>query len=807
MKKYWLLLAVIMIVSSFVASAGIKDNTKDGNIPIVQNGMPVAVIVIPLEAKEKFPKAIESANAIQKYIQKMTDAELPIIMENQQHPANISTFIYVGHTQAAKKNRIRVPSGFNPAIRPDVYEEEGYIIKTIGNNIFIAGNEDGPYQGTIYAAYMFLEKLGCRWYFPGQWGEVIPQTKTITAQRIDIEAKPDFAMRGIWIDGRWGMTAENRKIYADWAKKVGFSSDYTGGQKLYPTPGDGYLAQPLPPKEYAESHPEYYAMDKTGKRNISPTTHPSFAMLCLSNQEMQKEYIKNVKEAFEGKKKYPNISEIGIGISPPDGTPYCYCETCLAQSQNFNYPTYVHERMQSEEVFSFACKIADTFPDKWVAVSAYALREMPPQGVKLRPNMVVMYAPISCCVLHPNNATDCWRRIEMMHILKQWIKLTPHVWLYDYTPGLLVSGFIPERDVANFAINAPIYKQIGLKGFGRQGSNAMMSTWISYYTSAKLMWDVNTDVEAVKKDFYSKFFGSQAGPYIQAWWDSCEEQLLKAKLHVHEDWLINNVYTLDFANSIHRFYESAKKCSMTEEEKQHFRIFELIVENFEAWTQMHNAEMLLDYKKAKKSATKMIETQEKLYEISEFLIGKGGFTNQWECYTKGREIRLSKLEQMTNGESGIMIAQVPITAKFTRDRFNEGVIAQWYLPEFEDTKWGTENTFYLWDQQDKPEDAVGHDYDGYGWYRFWVDIPSKWKNKPTHFYCGGVINEGWVWVNGEYAGHKPHSIWWMGEHDFDLDITKLVRYGEKNLITIRVWNNSELGGLYRRGFIWSPNKQ
>lgn len=81
------------------------------------------------------------------------------------------------------------------------------------------------------------------------------------------------------------------------------------------------------------------------------------------------------------------------------------------------------------------------------------------------------------------------------------------------------------------------------------------------------------------------------------------------------------------------------------------------------------------------------------------------------------------------------------------------------------------------------------------------------ENKPIHFYCGGVINEGWVWINGEYAGHKPHSIWWMGEHDFDLDITKLVRYGEKNLITIRVWNNSELGGLYRRGFIWSPNKQ
>lgn len=35
------------------------------------------------------------------------------------------------------------------------------------------------------------------------------------------------------------------------------------------------------------------------------------------------------------------------------------------------------------------------------------------------------------------------------------------------------------------------------------------------------------DVDALKKDFYSKFFGSEAGPYVQMWWDACEEQLLK----------------------------------------------------------------------------------------------------------------------------------------------------------------------------------------------------------------------------------------------------------------------------------------
>ncbi len=86
-----------------------------------------------------------------------------------------------------------------------------------------------------------------------------------------------------------------------------------------------------------------------------------------------------------------------------------------------------------------------------------------------------------------------------------------------------------------------------------------------------------------------------------------------------------------------------------------------------------------------------------------------------------------------------------------------------------------------------------------------MDIPEKWKGKPVHFYCGGVINEAWVWVNGQYAGHKPHKIWWMGQHDFDMDISNLVKAG-KNLIAVRVLNDSEIGGLYRRGFIWSPKK-
>src|SRR5204863_9790372 len=99
-------------------------------------------------------------------------------------------------------------------------------------------------------------------------------------------------------------------------------------------------------------------------------------------------------------------------------------------------------------------------------------------------NMTVMYAPISCCVLHADDDPGCWRRQEFLKILKQWCRQSPHVWLYDYTPGLLVSQFVPEADTANFPANVKTYKRIGLKGFSRQGSNAMMGTWLDYYVSA-----------------------------------------------------------------------------------------------------------------------------------------------------------------------------------------------------------------------------------------------------------------------------------------------------------------------------------
>ena len=803
------LAVLISIPLSSAALTLVKDGTPNAVIIVAPEPLPSPASADPKAkpAPVEQSKWLRAAEVIQTYVAKMSGAQLPILVEGTPIAGKPAVQILVGPTAAAKKLGKRVPGGFNSTVRPDIFEEEGYVLKSADDALIVAGNNDGPYQGTLYAAYALLEKLGCRWYFPGNWGEVVPKETTIAVPELDITSRPDFAIRGIWLSC-WNPTADY-KVYDDWCTKVGFSGSHIG----YPVAGDGFLAALLPPADYADAHPEYYAVNEQGKRDITSKSPAYATMLCLSNPDVLTASIENLKAAFAGQKKLGCVSENGVGISPPDGTPYCYCDKCQAASQNFNYPSYEDKRMMSEEYCAFAAKLARAFPDKFISLSGYSLRELSPQGVTLPSNVAVSIWPITSCVLHAGNDPACWRRQETLRIFEDWRKLTPHVVASSYTPGLLsvytpCGGYVPERDVPEFAAEAPLFKKMGLKGAFAQGASAFMATWLSSYVRAKLLWNVHADVAQLKREFYTTFFGPDAGPQVQAWWDACEEALGKSTCHAHEDWLLNHVYTMAFTQKLHAYVEAARKAKMTDEQRARFETFALIADNLEAYAAMNEAERNLDYAKAIAASERMMEDRAKLLKIDSFFVignpAKGGGKEQW---ANGNAKDLRRLAAKVDGTTGTFVAGIPLDAKFNRDRFNEGVLAEWYAPNFDDHAWGMKNTFFTWDQQDTPEDAKGHDYDGYGWYRVTVDVPKSAADKPLKLYLGGVINEGWVWINGQYVGHRGHALWWAGRDalEMEVDVTGKVKPGT-NLIAIRVWNNAEIGGLYRRGLLYTPVK-
>ena len=783
----WLLVCALPLVA------------RGAPLTLVEQGQPNAALIVEADS----PKSKKAADALQRYIQQMSGARLPRIKAGAQADADLPAVqIHVGHTSAADGQQ--VPSGFDPSVRDDAFENEGYVLRTLDDQtLLVAGNNDGPYKGTIYAAYALLRKLGCRFYFPGAWGEIVPEQKTITVNELDVMTRPDFPVRlirlGGWVPRREG----ERETYRAWGEKVRFT-----GSRMYPLVGDGFLAMLVPPNEYFDKHPEFFAMSEEGRRHASTYSNGRYSvrhtMLCLSNEAMFKTAASNLEQAFAGEKDLRNVTEHGFGISPPDGTPYCYCPDCQAQSQKFSYPRYVHRTPQSEEFFDFASRLARKFPDKWAATMAYSLREFPPQGVDVPDNVAVTYAPISNDVLHPND-TDYYRPKQFMQLLTQWREQTPHVMIYDYNPGLLTGLFVPERQAENMAVNAPMYKGIDIKGINAEGRKAFMQSWISYYITARLLWDADADVDAMKRDFYTKFFGAEAGPHVRAWWDACAEALVNADMQAHEDFLINHIYDKAFTDRIHSHVEAALNAETTPAQRERVEAFALIAENLEMYAAMSHAAQRLEYMEAAEAADRMVEIKDELNAIYPFFIDRDK-DNTRPYFAAGKAKTFRELAAMRNGETGEAVAPLPETMHVKLDPYNEGTIDQWYSPDHPTSDWSQLGTFYLREQQVEPMDKEGHYYRGYMWYREQVDIPERFANQPVRLRLRGLINEGWVWINGQYVGHRGHELWWSHNHTMDVDVTDAIKPGQANTIAIRVHNApDEVGGLFRRGFFYSPN--
>lgn len=88
---------------------------------------------------------------------------------------------------------------------------------------------------------------------------------------------------------------------------------------------------------------------------------------------------------------------------------------------------------------------------------------------------------------------------------------------------------------------------------------------------------------------------------------------------------------------------------------------------------------------------------------------------------------------------------------------------------------------------------------GIGWYRYELTPPKGWEGRRVMLDFGGIMLVGDVYVNGQHVGATDYG--YLG---FDIDVSKLLRYGKVNEIAVRAdtrdTNNSRWytgGGLFR----------
>ena len=162
-------------------------------------------IVIPEEASDVETFATEE---LRKYLERISGASLAITTDIKDGRS-----ILVGTTERWRKKWI--------AIDDSQLSPEGFIIRTVGDNLILSGKDE---LGTLFSIYTFLENLGCRWFYPGPEGEDIPKRKDIKLNSLDIAENPVMKYRGICpLDDGCQFDLSNPVKYiqfVDWLPKV-----------------------------------------------------------------------------------------------------------------------------------------------------------------------------------------------------------------------------------------------------------------------------------------------------------------------------------------------------------------------------------------------------------------------------------------------------------------------------------------------------------------------------------------------------------------------------------------------------------
>ncbi|UCC97793.1 MAG: DUF4838 domain-containing protein [Phycisphaerales bacterium] len=462
-----------LIVPALIVGRG-----QGQTVTIAEDGVAKAVIVVAGEATEAEEHA---ADELADFLGQITGAAFDISHDpSGQAPAAGKTRLLVG-TEAAKLAA--------PGFSIDGLGADGIVIRTVRDDLVLAG---GRPQGTLYAVYTFLEdQLGCRWW--SSKVSTIPKKPTLTLAELNIRCVPALEYREtFWFDAFDG----------DWAarnKSNGNSERLDarrGGKHTY----EGFVHTFYPlirPDKYFKDHPEWFSEIK-GKRSHDR------AQLCLTNEEMRAELVRNLKERLR-----KNPAATIASVSQNDWHGNCECTRCAAIEQEEDSPAGLMLRF----VNAVAEDIEREFPNVAVSTLAYQYTRKPPKITKPRPNVIVRLCSIECSFSTPLSDE---RNKAFRDDIIGWSKICSRLYIWDYTTNFR-HHIMPHPNLRVLGPNVKFFVDHNVKGIFEQGAyttNGAEMAELRAWVLAKLLWDSRRDSQALIDEFIAGYYGA-AGPHIK----------------------------------------------------------------------------------------------------------------------------------------------------------------------------------------------------------------------------------------------------------------------------------------------------
>lgn len=362
---------------------------------------------------------------------------------------------------------------------------EGLVVRSLGNAVVIIGNSQMAVQ---HGVFVYLEKLGFRFYFTHPDWHIIPVIANLYPP-VNYRGQPAFGHRRIW----YGYGAGSKIADADYnfwikANRLGGSVNANFGHAY----DDIVIFNP----EEFKKHPEW--LYPPPPRGTLVTSNPKFDM---TNEELIQFLIQDIYKRIEKSRREKTADYKMITMGPSDGNGTCNSPACQKLGTMTDRVYYLVNRIASA--------VRKKYPDTWIGSLAYTEYIEPPTH-KTEPNVYVSITT----AFNPS-------KYSVEDLVGKWSRKTGMVGIYDYfalfawdqdVPGQSLTSAIPKM-----VNNIRKYYKAGAKGYEGESSIGWVCKGLGHFLAAKLMWDVNTDVEAYTKEFFELCFAKAASPMKKMW--------------------------------------------------------------------------------------------------------------------------------------------------------------------------------------------------------------------------------------------------------------------------------------------------
>lgn len=470
-----------------------------------------------------------AAHELQRYLHAISSATLAV--KKPENKTTSQPCIIVGL-------RADIPEQYKQLLPPPPQGYDGYCVVISKEPVVVIAGNNWP--GTLYGVYDFLERIGCRWFYPAQDPfdpEVVPKLDTVSVKTGTLTNASPVEYRicngDAWYFNMDYVTAQKQ---LDWAMKnrynaMGWQADSAGSKRSlvaqYKDLVDAGLISELQKRgmflhgpghsfdqflnsdQYFEQHPQWFGL-RDGRR--VPQVTMGGAQFSWSDHDAAEQFIDN---AINFITQAPQIHIFSLW--PFDGGVACECEQCKKAGGSSTLLMSLMDRLIS--------RLKTIRPDLIVeTICGYGpVSDLPDSTQTINPDLHLIWAQWGRNMevgydnpRYDKTYLDSWRKIARggFTICQYYTDNFAEPWIMGPFTGAM------ESDRTYFLENK-------VKGFYNLGYSPgyWWNHGLNGHIAGQVFYNTNISPFDLIRDYALRYYGPEAGPLLASYYEEWAENI------------------------------------------------------------------------------------------------------------------------------------------------------------------------------------------------------------------------------------------------------------------------------------------